>query len=118
VDHDQPKVTRVLDLASYQDGAVVSRVVLKRDTGSVTLFAFDAGQELSEHTTPYDALVQILDGEALLTIGGQPYRRQGHRPLQNAPHDDPLVNASASGGAPCLIGHTPSRHTAGAFAGC
>jgi quercetin dioxygenase-like cupin family protein len=74
VDHDQPKVTRVLDLASYQDGAVVSRVVLKRDTGSVTLFAFDAGQELSEHTTPYDALVQILDGEALLTIGGQPYR--------------------------------------------
>lgn len=74
MDHDQPKVTRVLDLASYQDGAVVSRVVLKRDTGSVTLFAFDAGQELSEHTTPYDALVQILDGEALLTIGGQPYR--------------------------------------------
>lgn len=48
--------------------------MLKRDTGSVTLFAFDAGQELSEHTTPYDALVQILDGEALLTIGGQPYR--------------------------------------------
>jgi quercetin dioxygenase-like cupin family protein len=72
--HDQPEVTRVLDLASYQDGAVVSRIVLKRDTGSVTLFAFDAGQELSEHTTPYDALVQILDGEAALTISGQPYR--------------------------------------------
>ena len=74
MDHDQPEVTRLLDLASYQDGAVVSRVVLKRDTGSVTLFAFDAGQELSEHTTPYDALVQILDGEAALTIGGRPYR--------------------------------------------
>jgi quercetin dioxygenase-like cupin family protein len=74
VDHDQPKVTRGLDLASYQDGAVVSRVVLKRDTGSVTFFAFDAGQELSEHTTPYDALVQVLEGEVALTIAGQPYR--------------------------------------------
>ena len=71
--HDQREVTRVVDLASYQDGAVVSRVVLKRDTGSVTLFAFDAGQELSEHTTPYDALVQVLDGEADLTIAGRPY---------------------------------------------
>lgn len=71
--HDQLEVTRVVDLASYQDGAVVSRIVLKRDTGSVTLFAFDAGQELSEHTTPYDALVQVLDGEADLTIAGRPY---------------------------------------------
>jgi quercetin dioxygenase-like cupin family protein len=71
---DEPEVRRVVDLVSYQDGAVVSRIVVKRETGSVTLFAFDAGQELSEHTAPYDALVQILDGEAAITIAGRPHR--------------------------------------------
>ena len=71
---DEPEVRRVVDLVSYQDGAVVSRIVVKRETGSVTLFAFDAGQELSEHTAPYDALVQIVDGEAAITIAGRPHR--------------------------------------------
>jgi quercetin dioxygenase-like cupin family protein len=74
---DQPEVSRVVDLVSYQNGAVVSRIVVKRETGSVTLCAFDAGQELSEHTTPYDALVQVLDGEAEITIAGRPYRLSG-----------------------------------------
>jgi quercetin dioxygenase-like cupin family protein len=68
------KASRVVDLVSYQDGAVVSRIILKRETGNVTLFAFDAGQELSEHTTPYDALVQVVDGEAAITVAGQPHR--------------------------------------------
>jgi quercetin dioxygenase-like cupin family protein len=71
---DQPEVSRAVDLVSYQDGAIVSRIVMKRETGNVTLFAFDAGQELSEHTSPYDALVQLLDGEAAITISGRPYR--------------------------------------------
>ncbi len=71
---EHPEVTRLADLATYQDGAIVSRILIKRDTGSVTLFAFGAGQELSEHTTPYDALVQVLDGEAEITIAGRPYR--------------------------------------------
>ncbi len=71
---EHPEVTRIADLAAYQDGAIVSRILIKRDTGSVTLFAFGAGQELSEHTTPYDALVQVLDGEAEITIAGRPYR--------------------------------------------
>jgi quercetin dioxygenase-like cupin family protein len=71
---DEPEVRRIVDLVSYQDGAVVSRIVVKRESGSVTLFAFDAGQELSEHTAPYDALVQILDGEAAITIAGRPHR--------------------------------------------
>jgi quercetin dioxygenase-like cupin family protein len=74
---DQPEVSRVVDLVSYQDGAVVSRIVVKRETGNVTLFAFDAGQELSEHTTPYDALVQVVDGEAEITVAGRPYRLRG-----------------------------------------
>jgi quercetin dioxygenase-like cupin family protein len=70
-----PKAS-ILDLASmaqYQEGSVVSRQITKADAGNVTLFAFDAGQELSEHTSPYDALVHILDGEAEIHIAGQPY---------------------------------------------
>jgi quercetin dioxygenase-like cupin family protein len=70
----RPEVNRLSDLVSYQDGAVVSRIVIKRDTGNVTLFAFDAAQELSEHTTPYEVLVQVVDGEAEITIAAKPYR--------------------------------------------
>ena len=68
----QPVV--VSEMIAYQDGAVVSREVLKQKTGSVTMFAFDAGQGLSEHTAPFDALVQVLDGEAEITIAGKRHR--------------------------------------------
>ena len=70
-----PKAS-VLDLAEmaqYQEGSVVSRQITKTETGNVTLFAFDAGQGLSEHTAPFDALVHILDGEAEVRIAGQPF---------------------------------------------
>ena len=70
------RASRTADMVAYQDGAVVSRSVLKGATGNVTLFAFDAGQELSEHTAPYDALVQVVDGEAAITVAGRPYRLQ------------------------------------------
>jgi quercetin dioxygenase-like cupin family protein len=66
------KTLVLADLVQYGEGAVVSRTLIKRPTGTITLFAFDAGQELSEHTTPFDAVVQVLDGEVMLTIGGQP----------------------------------------------
>jgi quercetin dioxygenase-like cupin family protein len=56
----------------YAQGSVVSKTLLKKSTGNITLFAFDQGQGLSEHTAPFDAVVQILDGEARITIGGQP----------------------------------------------
>ena len=56
----------------YADGSVVSKTLIKKDIGNVTLFAFDSGQGLSEHTAPFDAVVYILDGEAEITIGGQP----------------------------------------------
>lgn len=56
----------------YADGSVVSKTLLDKKTGTLTLFAFDAGQGLSEHTAPFDATVHILDGEAELMIGGQP----------------------------------------------
>jgi quercetin dioxygenase-like cupin family protein len=77
------------DLVSYQAGAVVSRTILKRQTGSVTLFAFDAGESLSEHTVPFDALVVVLDGEAEITIAGEPSRlHQGDAIIMpgNRPH--------------------------------
>ena len=61
------------DLVAYQEGSVVSRQITKADAGNVTLFAFDAGQELSENTSPYDALVHVLDGQAQVSIGGQPF---------------------------------------------
>ena len=58
-------------LVDYAPGAIVSRTLVKNQAGTVTLFAFEAGQGLSEHTAPFDALVQILDGRAELTIGGK-----------------------------------------------
>jgi quercetin dioxygenase-like cupin family protein len=67
----------VMDLASvadYHEGSVVSREILKGKAGSVTLFAFDAGEGLSEHTAPFDALVSVLDGEAEITVGGERHR--------------------------------------------
>jgi quercetin dioxygenase-like cupin family protein len=66
------EVVRTAELVNYQEGAVVSRTLFKRATGTVTLFAFDEGQGLSEHTTPFDALAQVLEGEAVITIFGTP----------------------------------------------
>jgi quercetin dioxygenase-like cupin family protein len=60
----------LLNLLNYQDGSVVSRALIKGPNGSVTVFAFDKGQELSEHTVPYDALVHIIDGEVEIKISG------------------------------------------------
>ena len=72
----ETKAQPVSELADYQDGSIVSRVLLKQDKGSVTFFAFDKGQELSEHTAPFDALVQVLEGRAEVTIAGQPHELQ------------------------------------------
>jgi quercetin dioxygenase-like cupin family protein len=63
-------VSRAADMIQYQTGAVVSRVIIKSASGTVTLFAFDEGQELSEHKTPFEALVHLLDGEAEIIIDG------------------------------------------------
>ena len=76
-------------LVNYADGAVVSRTLAECAAGTVTLFAFDAGQGLSEHSAPYDALVQVVEGEAELTIGGKPVAaREGEFVVMpaNVPH--------------------------------
>lgn len=60
-------------LVAYQPGAVVSKTLIDKKIGTVTLFSFDAGQGLSEHTAPYDAMVQVVDGEAEIAIDGKPH---------------------------------------------
>jgi len=61
------------DMVDYQDGSIVSKEIIKKPTGTVTIFAFDKDQGLSEHTAPFDALVYVLDGETEITISGKQY---------------------------------------------
>ncbi len=65
------KVLKVVDLMEYQEGAVVSREIIRKETGTVTIFAFDKGEGLSEHTAPFDAMVQVIDGKAEIIISGK-----------------------------------------------
>ena len=79
----------LLDLLQYQDSSIVSRVLLKNKGGTATLFAFDAGEGLSEHTAPFDALVVVTDGEAQIQIAGEDFQvRQGETIIlpANQPH--------------------------------
>jgi quercetin dioxygenase-like cupin family protein len=68
------KALCVKDLADYRRGAVVSRTLIDKKVGTVTFFSFDKGEGLSEHTAPFDAMAQILDGEAEISISGRPVR--------------------------------------------
>ena len=79
---------KLVDLADYQEGSIVSRTILDKKTGTVTLFAFDEGQGLSEHTAPFDALVYLLDGEAEVVILGKPFRLKGGQ-MVVMPANDP-----------------------------
>ena len=83
------EVKSLVDMLQYQDGSIVSRVLLKDKGGTVTLFAFDAGEGLSEHTAPFEALVVVTDGEADIEISGESYKvKQGETILlpANRPH--------------------------------
>lgn len=83
------KAIRLIDLVDYQEGSVVSRTIIDKKIGTVTLFAFDEGQGLSEHTAPFDALVYLLDGEAEIVISGKPLRlKEGEMVIMpaNQPH--------------------------------
>lgn len=86
---DELKAASLASTVDYQADAVVSKTILKKGTGTVTLFAFDEGQGLSEHTAPFDAMVQVLDGEVEITISGKPYLlKQGEFIIMpaNEPH--------------------------------
>lgn len=83
------RVEKLADLVGYQEGSIVSRTIIDKEAGTVTLFAFDKGQGLSEHTAPFDALVILLEGEAEIKISGKPFRlRRGEAILMpaNEPH--------------------------------
>jgi quercetin dioxygenase-like cupin family protein len=66
------KASSLVSLVNYQEQSVVSKTLIKKESGTVTLFAFDQGQELSEHTAPFDAFVYVLDGEVEITISDNP----------------------------------------------
>ena len=70
------ETAKVADLVIYQEGSIVSREIVKKPTGTVTVFAFDEGQGLSEHRAPFDALVHVLEGEVEITIAGKLHRLQ------------------------------------------
>lgn len=70
-------ILNLKELLNYQQGAVVSKVLLKKTSGNITLFAFDTGEGLSEHTAPFDAYIQIIDGKAEITISGKLYTLSG-----------------------------------------
>ena len=83
------QAAEIIALANYQEGSIVSRTIVDRKTGTVTFFAFDKGQALSEHTAPYDALVHILDGEAEIVISGKAiHAKEGEMVIipSNKPH--------------------------------
>ena len=85
------QVARLNDLAAYQRASVVSRTLIDKKAGTVTLFAFDEKQGLSEHTAPYDALVQIIDGEADITISGKTHHvKEGEMIIMPANHPHAL----------------------------
>jgi quercetin dioxygenase-like cupin family protein len=87
----EPTAERIADLIAYQEGSVVSRTIIDKEAGTVTVFAFDQGQGLSEHTAPYDALVLILDGEANVTIAGKTITvKQGEMTIMPANHPHAL----------------------------
>ncbi|MBT9159948.1 MAG: cupin domain-containing protein [Dehalococcoidia bacterium] len=83
------KPNSVVDLVDYQKAAVVSKTIIDKQAGTVTIFAFDQGQGLSEHTAPFDALIQVLDGEVEIKISGKPFHlKQGEMIIMpaNEPH--------------------------------
>jgi len=84
-------VVKFADLVDYQEGSVVSRTLIEKKTGTITVFAFDEGQALSEHTAPYDALVHLLDGEAEVTVSGKAYHlKEGEMTIVPANHPHAL----------------------------
>ncbi|MFA5396391.1 MAG: cupin domain-containing protein [Methanogenium sp.] len=83
------KVLNLADLVEYQDGAVSSRMIVNKPVGSITLFAFDEDEGLSEHTAPYDAVVTILDGECEIWLEGETHMMKTGETIvfpANAPH--------------------------------
>lgn len=87
------RVMQLADLVAYQSGSVVSREIIKKDTGTVTIFAFDEGQGLSEHTAPFDALVQVIDGAVEIVISGEKHLLQAGEMIIMPAHEPHALKA-------------------------
>ncbi|MDP2365752.1 MAG: cupin domain-containing protein [Ignavibacteria bacterium] len=86
---DKVNQEKLLDAIAYQDGSIVSKQILKKPNGNITLFAFDKDESLTEHTSPYEAVVYMVDGEMEIKIGGNPYNVKSGEILlmpPNIPH--------------------------------
>ena len=98
MEQEKPKglgatVASPAEIVAYQSGSIVSREILKKPTGTVTVFAFDQGEGLSEHTAPFDALVHVLEGEAEIRIAGQPHRVLGGQMILMPAHQPHALKA-------------------------
>lgn len=71
--NEEIEINKVNEIIDYQPGGIVSRQIIKKQNGNLTYFAFDKNESLSEHTSPYEAVVNIIEGEMEITIGGKPY---------------------------------------------
>jgi quercetin dioxygenase-like cupin family protein len=83
------KVLPLKDLVAYQEGTIASRMIINKQAGNITIFAFDEGEGLSEHTAPFDAVLTVLEGKAEITIGGTPFRLEEGETIimpANIPH--------------------------------
>lgn len=90
MDELKGKALNLKTLVDYSAGAVVSRTLLKKETGNITLFSFDQGQGLSEHTSPFDAVVEVVEGEGIFIIAGEPKTVKAGEMIimpANIPHD-------------------------------
>jgi quercetin dioxygenase-like cupin family protein len=86
---EKSKVFSYKDSVEYADGAIVSKTVLKKETGNISLFAFDKGEALSEHTAPFDAMIEVVDGMGEIMIGGKPFILEAGQTIimpANIPH--------------------------------
>jgi quercetin dioxygenase-like cupin family protein len=85
----KPEIIKLVDLLAYQEQAIVSRTLLRTPSGNVTVFAFDAGESLSEHTAPHEALILGIEGEGVITLSGEQFRLQPGEMIRlpaNQPH--------------------------------
>ena len=86
---EKSRIYHLKDSVNYSDGAIVSKIIIKNNVGNVSLFAFDKGQNLSEHTAPFDAIVQVVEGHARIIIDGTDYIMQDNDTIimpANIPH--------------------------------
>ena len=110
-DKNAQRAERLKELVNYQDDAVVSRTIIDKPNGTVTLFAFDKDEGLSEHTTPYDAMVQVLEGEVEIVIGGKLHELQEEMMIvmpAHVPHAFPMSRVESSSASAAVMKKAPS----------